>query len=137
MTTYVTNAQLGLKDLTGLTFDPDASFTGCLICGEVYQSHLDRKCRKLRDEPLNPLNEFFEEYMYFTKELRRGWDVDHAKLHTQREHEALRASGMFCTPEAALKLTPLGVFSIDHHNETELAAAMTEAPRAPQNDVQH
>lgn len=134
--TYVTNAQLGLIDLPGLTFDPEASFTGCLICGQVYQSKLDRKIRQIRDTPQNPLNVYLESYLHNALQLRKNWDLHHSKTHTEKEHDALRASGAFCTPEAAIKLTPLGVFSVDHDLTGEVAHAMAEAPRKPTDDVE-
>lgn len=133
---YVTNGQLGLSDLTGLEFDPEASFTGCLICGKVYQSKLDRKIRVMRDNPLNPLNTHMTSYLHIAKDLRVRWDRNHAKTHTEAQHAELRASGAFCTPEAAAKLAPLGVFSLDHEPTSEVAHAMAEAPRAPKNDVE-
>lgn len=134
--TYVTGAALGLnaKTLPGLVFDIDACYTGCLICGEVYQSRLDRKVRRIKDGEMPNLLNKYESYVYLAKELRQRWTVEHAKTHTDQEHAQLKASGAFCTPEAALKLTPLGIFPLDDASDATIA--MLEAPRAPLDDVQ-
>lgn len=143
MTTYVTGMTMGLnaKTLPGLVFDVDASFTGCLICGEVYQSRLDRKCKRINDDLTHPQHHLLDSFMDMALNMRKQWDRSHSKTHTQQQHADLRQSGLFCTPEAALKLTPLGVIGLEHANTsstqaTEVADAMYEAPRAPLNDVQ-
>jgi len=66
----------------------------------------------------------------------REWRNRHNKMHTEAEHRAFRASGRTFSPEAALKLAPYGLVSLDDAQEDEVAHAMLEAPRAPVDDVE-
>lgn len=135
--TYVVGAAVGLnsKTLPGLTFNIEASYTGCLICGAVYQSKIDRKVWQITQDEYHPFSHLLAAYSVTADRLRKTWSQNHSKLHPQWQHEQLKRSGQFCTPEAALKLTPLGVFALDATDD-ELPAAMLEAPRAPQDDVE-
>lgn len=135
MTTYITGAAVGLKSLPGLVFELEASYTGCMICGSLYQSILDRKIALLVREPDNPLNCFLDGYIIQAEKLRKEWAKTHSKSHPQEQHDSLKKSGQFCTPEAALKLAPYGIFPLDSSSD-EVDHAMLEAPRAPLDDVE-
>jgi len=78
-----------------LKFDPNYPYSGCLICGAVYQTDLDR------------LGE-----SEFAKAGRTRWSQTHARKHTRLQHMALRNSGRTCTPEAAQRLAAFGVISL-------------------------
>lgn len=139
--TYVVGAAVGLNDRTlpGLQFNLEAAYTGCLICGELYQSRLDRKVFSIANDINHPLTYLLESYKLTADRLRKEWANAHARTHSESEHKALKESGQFCTPEAALKLTPLGIFPLDNDQSAaakEVADAMLQAPRAPVNDVQ-
>lgn len=137
---YVVGGAVGLKDI-GMVFNPAANFTGCRLCGFVFQSALDRLLFNLvHDSPVVELR---------NKELQDEIDhVEHRSLqwrkaamgrhmrrtHTEQEHNTLAMSGEWCTPEAAFKLAPLGVFPLQ--DSGEVAVAMYEAPRAPTDDVE-
>lgn len=106
------------------TFNPHASFTGCQICGEVFQSELDRKTYLGYASPAEQIQATVQ---------RRNWSQWHAShSHTQKEHDMLAASGRFCTPEAAMKLAPLGIVTMsDNVFSVEHEQAQAEAPRTP------
>jgi len=110
-------------------FNPRAAFTGCCICGTVFQSELDRKVFHGYASP--------QEQVQATV-ARRNWSQHHAThSHTQHEHELLAASGRFCTPEAAHKLAPLGVVTLTDSFHEENRAAQEEAPRLPSSSPEH
>lgn len=135
---YITGAAVGLNDRTlpGLMFNINAAYTGCLLCGAVYQSILDRRVATLQIEVSNPLNTFIDTYIAQATQLRKQWAAQHGLTHPVSAHIALQKSGLFCTPEAALKLTPLGIVGLNHTPNSDVAQAMFEAPRAPTDDVE-
>lgn len=149
--TYVTGAAVGLNDKTlpGLVFNIRASYTGCMICGELFQSSLDRKLLRFTEQrnmksPHRNGNrpkhtpyqkDLIDRTALAANTLRKEWASTHAKTHTEAQHHALRISGQFCTPQAAERLAPYGIFPLNSTNE-ELDDAMFEAPRAPLNDVE-
>ena len=133
MPLYMTGAQIGLTSLPGLQFHPSASYSGCKLCGKVFQSNLDRKLFALLNEPIKD-DQLIERVKVQADYLRQMWREEHSKTHPEEEHRSLKLSGEFCTPEAALKLVPLGITPLQH--EGEVAAAMLEAPRAPLDDVE-
>lgn len=111
------------------TFNPRAAFTGCCICGVVFQSPLDRKVYHGYASP--------QEQVQATV-ARRNWSQQHAsKMHTQKEHDDLAASGRFCTPEAAHKLAPYGVVTLSDSFHEENRAAQEEAPRLPEKEPEY
>lgn len=139
----LTGAAIGLdeKTLPGLVFDITGEYVCCLICGDVYQSELDRAIIKVRSNyPL--VSKYDQEILDIelprklaeAKSKRDLWAYNHRRKHSEKAHLDLRRSGRFCTPEAALKLSPLGIIPLEPSNE--MAHAMFEAPRAPQNDVE-
>lgn len=117
---YLTGLAVGLrKAVPELLFDPDKPHTGCLICGTVFQSNLDRKTSN--DPP-------------FAVELRRLWSVAHAKTHTEAEHGSLLISGNWCTPEAAFKFASYGIITLDQGSE--YSDALWQSKPIPTNDVE-
>ena len=62
------------------------------------------------------------------------WRDKHNRTHKQREHIALQKSGRTFTPEAAIRLAPFGLVSLDQDDET--VQAQLAAPRAPVEDVE-
>jgi hypothetical protein len=121
---------VGREVLAGLEFNPDYFYSGCLICGDVYQTEADR------NPPDAPSPEY-EEYFINQKKRHFDWRYRENKRHSEREHRMLLLSGNWCTPEAARKLAPLGLFSLtDLVKGNEITAALGEAPRAPEGDAQ-
>jgi hypothetical protein len=107
--------------LPNLSFRTDCPYTGCRICGAVYQSELDRTPGK----DIEALNG------------RRLWSFKHAKTHTPQEHYLLQISGSWCTPEAAKKLAAFGVIALtDMVLSEEHAQAMLESSPVPANDAE-
>jgi hypothetical protein len=119
----------GLQQEMNETFNPRAAFTGCCICGQTFQSPLDRKVYHGYASPAEEVQATVQ---------RRNWSQHHAsKMHTQKEHDMLAASGRFCTPEAAHKLAPLGVVTLTDSFHEENRAAQEEAPRLPVEEPEH
>lgn len=107
-------------------FNPKAAFSGCCICGAVFQSPTDRKVYAGYASP--------QEQVQATV-ARRNWSNYHAtKMHTQKEHDQLAASGRFCTPEAAHKLAPYGIITLTDSFHEENRKAQEEAPRLPERE---
>jgi len=71
------------------------------------------------------------------EEKRKAWAVNHAtKNHTQGEHEMLRGSGLYMTPEASKRLAPFGIVPLSQLVQDEATSmALLEAPRAPTDDA--
>lgn len=106
-----------------MVFDPTCDYAGCRICGDVFQSGLDRKPERTAYEQVRAVK------------LRVEWRIKHDKTHTDAERRQLIASGRQCTPEAAQKLAPLGVYPLsDLVFSEETAHAMGTAPRMPTQD---
>ena len=109
--------------LDGFAFEPSKPHSYCNICGDYFQSELDRLSLPLPSE------------VYAAAELRRRWSVKHSGSHTSAEHRSYKASGLFMLPEAALRLIPFGIVPIsdivlDESNSSRQAAS--EAPRSPE-----
>lgn len=115
---------VGLETLEGLLFKPNAPFRACLICGEVYQSAIDR----------NPANEAERAEATIQRQL---WANRHAKTHTDREHHLLRISGNSMTPEAAKKLAAYGLIPVgDMIMSEEHEEALLESKPIPIDDAE-
>ncbi len=129
----IKGANLGLEELEGLKFMIDRPHTACLICGEVFQSTYDR-------HPLEKITAFLptlEAVAAFANSLRKEWSQTHAKTHTEREHTALRESGRFYTPDAAIKLAAFGIISIsDLGADDEVSDALRQSSPIPKDDAQ-
>lgn len=70
----------------GEGFDPNRPYTGCLICGRVFQD---------------------DDYL-----TRQVWSFKHAKTHKAKEHFELWMSGNWCTPEAAQVFAAFGIIAL-------------------------
>jgi hypothetical protein len=122
-TVLLQHSIVGRSELTNFEFDSDKPFRACLICGAIYQSVMDRL----------PLNSY--EVALATVD-RQVWADSHARRHTSKQHNELRRSGRFCTPEAAQVLAPLGIAPVsDMVMSDEHAHAISTAPRAPLSDA--
>lgn len=100
-----------LRGLNGLTFDPSRPYTGCRICGTIYQND--------------------------SVEKRKLWTFRHAKTHSSIEHNMLALSGKWCTPDAAIKLASYGVIAMgDGAVSDDHYFALLESKPVPINDVE-
>jgi hypothetical protein len=120
------SGMVGHEALNGFTYNPNRPKAGCLICGRIFQSTLDRTAVTNGEKAE-------------ADALRQLWRLVHAEGHSRAEHDELahyKALGCFSTPEAAEKLAPFGVFSInDLVLSSEHAHALRQAKRAPENDA--
>lgn len=117
------------QSLTSLTIRKDREFAACRICGVVFQARL---AIELSDEEWGSSPLLFEHAVAIeTKE----WRERHNKTHSEREHREFVASGRTFSPEAAHRLAPFGLVSLDV-GDSEVAHAMLVAPRAPYDDVE-
>jgi hypothetical protein len=113
---------------TTLSIRKDREFAACRICGAVFQSLLNTNAvsdEEYRSDPLITIAAGIE-----TDE----WRDNHNKKHPRREHIALAKSGRTFMPEAAQRLAPYGLVSLDQDDET--VHANLTAPRAPFDDVE-
>jgi hypothetical protein len=103
-------------------FDPSKPYTCCLLCGAVYQGALDLKVPP-GHEPKNSI------LAKLAKNNRDNWADLHARTdHTPEQHQQLRQSGRFATPDAAQRLSALGIFSLnDLVMDDEIKAALANA----------
>ncbi len=121
-----TGFQVGLHSLTGLDFRADKPHTACKICGAVFQSNSDRAL---------PVGVLEGHAVWAAESIRRKWSHNHAKYHSQHEHESLKKSGRFCTPEAAVKLVPYGIIPFgDAVLDPEIEDALRISKPVPFND---
>lgn len=124
---------LGLETLTGFKFDPHSPYSGCRICGELFQADADR--RPLGYILIWRLN--LEGVLEKNLENRKQWSLHHAKQHPASAHRQLALSGRWCTPEAAHKFAAFGIISIiDLAVDQEVAAALKESSPIPTDDVE-
>jgi hypothetical protein len=75
-------------------------YTGCRVCGALFQSATDRLKMPTTDD------------LFAAMQIRKNWSIKHAKSHTEREHLNLAMSGMWCTPEAAQIFASYGVIAL-------------------------
>ena len=103
---------------TDYTFRADAPHTYCRVCGAVFQTQRDRDSVSqvaLRIE---------------ATANRKRWSHEHSATHSLQVHQELIASGRFMTPEAAIKLIPLGIIPVsDMIFDPSVEQAAHEAPR--------
>jgi len=123
---YFEVTPIGLSSLEGLEYNPERPARHCRICGDSFQPPLARAVEWLTDP----------EVKWAVEILLKDWADTHNKRHSDAESRKLRASGCFLTPEAAIRLVPLGIYPIqDMVVSEEVAHAAATAPRAPQEDV--
>ena len=127
--------QVGLTSLTNLDFDPSKPYTGCKICGALFQSNADRYPVGVFFAQKDDFNHDYRNVHLFALGMRKEWSVKHSKLHSQKEHDMLRISGRWATPEAAERLASMGVFSAtDLVLDDEVQSALNAAPKVPNKD---
>lgn len=133
----LTGAAVGLDALPGLRFLPHRPFTGCRICGDVFQSEADRFPSDVfeanpREFDFNPHN-----VTLYATGMRKEWSIKHARKHSERMHQALAASGAWATPEAAVKLVAYGVVNLgDSMVSDEHEMALKESKPIPTDDAE-
>lgn len=117
---------VGLDD-ENFKFRKDREYAACRICGAIFQSKLAHMASDEEYE-VNP-------------DIRVGiaietkmWRSRHNRIHSEKEHLALHASGLTFTPEAAYRLAPYGIVTLDDNQE--VADALLTSPRAPDNAVE-
>lgn len=116
---YMTGLLFGVTDLE---FDVNRPYSGCLICGVIFQSTLDR----------TPGPDSHD-----AQELRKAWTKNHAKTHPLSAHAQLALSERWCTPEAAIKLAAFGVIPLsDAAVSEEHRDALSQAKSLPENDAE-
>lgn len=107
-------------------FDAERPARHCKICGASYQPELARSPDFFHQEGVRLV----------VDQMLKRWAVAHKDKHSPRELLQLANSGRFMTPEAAIKLIPLGIYPIqDLTFDTEVIQAGMESPRAPFNDI--
>ena len=132
---YLTRAQVPSTVLdAGIEFDVLAPYSGCYLCGEVFQSRLDLLYYQLASSDHVP-DYVLQNVQQRADARRRLWRVLHSSTHSQSEHTRLAQSPDLMTPEAAMKLAPLGVIPLEFTEEMD--QALQEAPRVPDAHVRH
>jgi hypothetical protein len=118
---------IGIGPEDDFYFDGTRPARHCGICGESFQPYLARTDEFLTDG---------EVQLAVQIELEE-WRRQHNNTHSEAEHVAFIKSGRLMTPEAALKLIPLGVYPVGDMalEDEEIIQAGLEAKRAPFNDV--
>lgn len=113
-----------------LRFDINKPYSGCNLCGAVYQGPLD-----LRVPPGHlPENSMIAKLAY---DAREEWRLKHSKTHSEMEHRMLALSGRWATPEAAQRLAALGIMSVvDMVIDDEVASALAEGSSIPEKEVE-
>jgi hypothetical protein len=129
---YMSRGQLPstVKSL-GINFDTEAEFSGCWLCGAVYQSPQDRAYKTLLDA--NVPVESLVQLKQNADRLRDEWRTKHSQQHSDNQHEALALSPDLCTIEAGIRLAPLGVFPLE--GSVDLMQALAESARIPEGRI--
>lgn len=123
----LTGLAVGHKQLVGLVFDKDKPFRACLLCGAVFQSEGDRSITNL-----SSTHEIAQAAI-----KRKVWADNHAKKHSDKEHEDLKRSGNSMTPIASYKLAAFGIISAtDAVLSDEINRALYESNAIPQDDCE-
>ena len=139
---------IGLESL-GSDFDPNAPFTGCRLCGDLFQHEEDRICyeqlqagiiveRRLLDHTsifIGP--EYYVDMIDRCTLRRKLWIKEHnAEKHSELEIARFAKhadrTGQAFTAEAANKLAPFGITPLASGiDDPEIVDALAKAPRAP------
>lgn len=115
---------IGLTDL-GAAFMQNKPYTGCRICGRVFQDALSRLDNPTPAQQVQAVTG------------RMEWSRKHARTHPQHVHDSLTASGRYMTPEAATKLASFGIIALsDMALDNESWNAGRESDRAPKLDCE-
>lgn len=122
----IQGAAVGLDghNLPGLQFDITKAYRFCRICGVVFQTEADRHAK-------TPLQ------LALVDARHKEWSLNHAKTHTNHQHNELKLSGLYALPHAAHKLASFGIFSIvDMVQNLEVEGALRESKAIPTDDAQ-
>lgn len=139
---------IGLNSI-GSEFNTAAPFTGCRLCGDLFQHAEDRKCyekmltgviaeRRLMDGTsifVGP--EYYMDMIDRCTLRRKRWVEKHnSEKHSNHEIESFAKhadkTGQAFTAEAAHKLGPFGITPlVSGSDDPEIVDALAKAPRAP------
>jgi hypothetical protein len=123
---YLHIPPIGIGPEDNFFYDGSRPAAHCRICGESFQPDLAR----------SPHFEQDSEIQLAVILLLQEWRAKHNNTHKPQEHLHLHESGNLMTPQAAIKLIPLGIYPLqDIVADEEIAQAGREAPRAPQDDI--
>lgn len=132
MSVYIHVPPIGIGRANGQTYDDGFNYRGdrparhCGICGESFQPELAR----------HPEYTTSPEVRHRVELELVQWARLHNGKHSRREHLLYKDRGNLMTPEAAIKLIPLGIYPLqDMVMDAEVAQAGLEAPRVPKDDV--
>jgi hypothetical protein len=124
---YIHAPIIGISANDGFEFRWDRPARHCRICGESFQPTLARS----HDYDSSA------EIQWAVEIMLQEWATGHNKQHTERQHRQFKKSRRFLTPEATIRLAPMGIIPVqDMVFDEEVAQAGLEAPRAPFNDAQ-
>lgn len=123
---YLHVPPIGIDESDGFTYRGDRPASHCKICGDSFQPWLAR----------TPEYDYDGEIRLAVEIELKEWRDKHNRTHSEAEHLALIESGNMMTPEAALKLIPLGIYPIqDLAMNDEVAQAGRESKAMPNDDV--
>lgn len=122
---------VGLKAVD-CEFDVLAEYSGCWLCGAVFQSAQDRAYYTLLEQGIS--SDQLINLKAHADRLRFEWRDEHTLKHSSEEHEQLARSKDLLTPKAAMRLAPLGIFPLE--GSADVMQALAEAPRAPLQEIE-
>lgn len=132
MPAFIEVPPIGIGNANGQNYDDGFTYRGdrparhCGLCGASYQPELARHSEYATNEGVRQRVEY----------LLMQWGRNHTARHSEKEWKEYYNRGNLMTPEAAIKLIPLGIYPLtDLLNDDEVAQAGLEAPRAPNDDV--
>lgn len=142
---------IGLDSL-GSDFDPNAPFSACRICGDLFQHKEDRECYEqlqrgvIVERTLLDGSSYFVGPEYYMDMIdrctlrRKQWverhnAVKHNELEIERFQKQADKTGQALSAEAAHKLAPFGITPLVSGAADggigEVVDALAKAPRAP------
>jgi hypothetical protein len=117
---------LGLTDDDRFLYNPNRPARHCGICGDSFQPELARCAEYDTDGEVRLAVDI----------LIREWAVKHSSKHSEREHINHIKNGRLMSPDAAVRLIPLGIYPIDDlYYDDEIKQAGLNSPRAPVDDI--
>lgn len=143
---------VGLSSL-GSDFDPNAPFTGCRLCGDLFQHEEDRVCYEQLQAGVIIERRFLDHTSYFIGPeyyvdmidrctlrrklwLKRHNRVNHSEAEIELFAKQAAKTGQAFTAEAANKLAPFGITPlVSSTDDPEVVDALAKAPRAPSIDA--
>lgn len=124
---YMLVPPIGISERDGFTYDATRPARHCGICGASFQPALARSAQYATSKGVQ----------YEVEKLLIEWANWHTNYkHSERELVEYAMSGRLLTPEAAIKLIPLGIYPLaDLTLDEEVIQAGMEAARRPSDDV--